>query len=290
MAATYVGFKNIIGRIIVAAAFYLALTWIAYPEGVKADIFAPKKDAEGNVHYDVPVEDAAYCGLFKHALLLLLTFGIWNLIWIYKRTAYLNSVEEEPKQTPVYQLLLCMFVPCYTIYWTYRNAQRLETYAKSKNVECEISLICLLTSLTGTLIPAILMQEKMNDIIVAKPEEMLDETQAGLGETAKVGLVKHTLLYILTYGIWNLIWIYRTTRELNVVNGEPRRTPVNQLLLSMFVPCYMIYWYYVSAKRIDKLAHAKGVRSDLATWTLILSCFAPVIPAILMQEKMNKLV
>lgn len=289
-ARLYVSFSNIIGRIIVAAAFYLALTWIAHPDGIKDISFEPKKDAEGNVQYNIPVEEAAYCGLFKHTLLMLLTFGIWNLIWIYKRTAYLNRVEEEPKQTPVYQLLLCMFVPCYTIYWTYRNAQRLESYAKTKEVECEISLICLITSLAGTLIPSILMQEKLNDIIMAKPEQGLDETQANLGEKAKVGLVKHTLLYLLTFGIWNFIWIYRTTRELNVVNGESDRTPVNQLLLCMFVPFYMIYWYYVSAKRIDKLAHAKGVRSELETWTLILSYFAPVIPAILMQEKMNKLV
>ena len=52
----------------------------------------------------------------------------------------------------------------------------------------------------------------------------------------------------------------------------------------------MVYWYYLSAQRIDKLAKRKGVKSELATWTLILSIFVPVIPAILMQEKMNKLV
>ena len=285
----YVRFTNIIGRLIVTAAFFLALTWIAHPDGMSEMALAPKKDAEGNVQYDIPGEDAAYIGLFKHTLLLLITFGIWNLIWIYKRTAYLNRVEDEPKQNPLYQLLLCMFVPCYVIYWTYRNAQRLDKYAESKGVKSDIATLCLITSLAGSLIPAILMQEKMNEAYVGKKEFSVDKTQTGLSEKAKTGLVKHTLLYILTFGIWNFIWIYRTTRELNVVNGEENRNPVTKLLLCIFVPFYMIYWYYVSAQRIDKLANARGVKSELATWTLILSVFAPVIPAILMQEKMNKL-
>ena len=58
----------------------------------------------------------------------------------------------------------------------------------------------------------------------------------------------------------------------------------------MFVPFYSIYWTYKSAQRIDKLAASAGVTSDLAVACLILEIFIPLIPPILMQDKINKIV
>ena len=293
-AGMYLGFIQLVGRIICAAAFFLGMSWIVNPEGTPVSFALPKKSDETTDENAVVakpvVEDAAYCGLFKHVLLSMLTLGIWPLIWIYRRTGLLNCVEDEPKQTPLYQLLLCLFVPFYNVYWIYKNALRLEKYAQAKGVDCEISTLCLITSLTGPIIPTTLMQEKINTCIAPVEETEADETQEALPEKAQVGLVKHTLLMILTCGIWHFIWIYRTTKALNVVQGEEERNPVTKLLLCMFVPFYLVYWYYLSAQRIDTLAKRKGVKSELATWTLILSIFMPVVPAILMQEKMNKLV
>lgn len=279
---------SLFGKLIIGAAMYLGFSWIVNPELTMENILSVKTDAEGNIIYDIPVEDVAYKSLFKHVVLLLITFGIYNLIWVYRTTAYLNRVEDEPKQVPVYKLLLYMFVPFYSIYWTYKNSLRLEKYAQSKGVECEISLLCLITSFT--IIPVIIMQDKINETIVGKKVYEIDETQPALSPKASDGLVKHMILLLVTCGIWQLIWIYRTTRELNIVKGEVTRNPVNKLLLCLFVPFYIVYWYYVSAQRIDKLANSKGVKSDLATWTLILSLVMPIVPAILMQDKMNKLV
>ena len=302
--SVFVGIIPFVGRIITTAAFFFAMSWIVNPDGAPAIFALPGRADNADATQKTVVEDAAYCGLFKHTLLSFLTLGIWPLIWIYRRTGFLNCVEDEPKQTPLYQLLLCMFVPFYMIYWTYVNAKRLEKYAASKGAVCEISTLCLITSLTGTLIPSILMQEKINMCLAVKEVEASSETEEAdsteetateevkitFSEKAKVGLVKHTLLYMLTCGIWNFIWIYYATNELNNVPGEEYRKPVTKLLLCMFVPFYMVYWYYVSAQRIDKLAQLKGVKSELSTWTLILSIFMPIIPAILMQEKVNKLV
>ena len=287
---TYIGFISLIGRIICAAAFFFSVSWVACPDGISANFALPSKAENKDIVVKPVVENEAYCGLFKHTLLSMITLGIWQLIWIYRRTGLLNCVEDEPKQTPLYQLLLCMFVPFYSIYWTHRNAQRLEKYVQSKGMECEISTLCLITSLAGTLIPSIIMQDKINACVAPEENISVDENQAGLSPKAQVGLVKHTLLLILTFGVWHFIWIYFATKELNVVNGEVERNPVTKLLLCMFVPFYMIYWYYVSAQRIDKLAKLKGVKSELATWVLILSIFTPVIPSILMQDKVNKLV
>ena len=57
----------------------------------------------------------------------------------------------------------------------------------------------------------------------------------------------------------------------------------------MFVPFYSIYWVYKSAQRIDKLAMTVDVISDLTVVCLILEIFVPLIPPILMQDKINKI-
>ena len=112
-------------------------------------------------------------------------------------------------------------------------------------------------------------------------------SQSGQSSDGYIGMAQHVLLLLLTCGIWNLIWIYRTTDYLNRVEDEPPRIPVNKLLLCMFVPFYSIYWTYQSAQRVDKLAARNGVASDLTTLCLILAIFVPIIPPILMQDKIN---
>ena len=103
-------------------------------------------------------------------------------------------------------------------------------------------------------------------------------------------MVKHVLLLIFTFGIWQLIWIYRTTRYLNCVTVEPPRNPTTKLLLCMFVPFYIIYWMYKHAKYIDILAAQKGIPSDIGVLCLVLEFFVPIVPPILMQDKMNTIV
>ena len=103
-------------------------------------------------------------------------------------------------------------------------------------------------------------------------------------------MVKHVLLLIFTFGIWQFIWIYRTTRYLNCVTVEPPRNPTTKLLLCMFVPFYIIYWMYKHAKYIDILAAEKGIPSDIGVLCLVLEFFVPIVPPILMQDKLNTIV
>lgn len=115
--------------------------------------------------------------------------------------------------------------------------------------------------------------------------------EAAAGDpSVQIGLFGHVLLLLFTCGIWHLIWIYRTTRYLNCVEDEPYRNPATKLLLCLFVPFYSIYWVYKSAQRIDKLADTVDIVSDLAVVCLILEIFVPLIPPILMQDKINKIV
>ena len=105
-----------------------------------------------------------------------------------------------------------------------------------------------------------------------------------------IGLVKHVLLLLFTGVIWLYIWIYRTTAYLNRCKSMEQRSPVNKLLLCMFVPFYFIYWIYVSAQRIDILAREKGMSESTASLCLILAIFIPIVPVILMQSKINSVI
>lgn len=135
---------------------------------------------------------------------------------------------------------------------------------------------------------------------IAYPEGLPQQTVSAPTETGSTtttpapevycGLVKHILLLLFTCGIWLYIWIYRVTGYTNNVEGEENRNPTNKLLLCLFVPFYMIYWMYKTAQRLDKMAAAKNIPSDLSTLCLILAIFVPIIPPILMQDKLNAIV
>ena len=135
---------------------------------------------------------------------------------------------------------------------------------------------------------------------VAYPEGLPQQTVSASAETGSTtatpapevycGLVKHILLLLFTCGIWLYIWIYRVTGYTNNVEGEENRDPTTKLLLCLFVPFYVIYWMYKTAQRLDKMAAAKNIPSDLSTLCLILAIFVPIIPPILMQDKLNDIV
>lgn len=126
-------------------------------------------------------------------------------------------------------------------------------------------------------------------LIITPKELNIPASSTAYGKSYK-SLVPHVLLLLFTCGIYYLVWIYRTTDSLNACKNEEYRTPVNKLLLCMFVPFYSIYWTYKSAHRIDTLGYEKGIQGDTATLSLILSLFVPILPPILMQSKLNSVI
>lgn len=126
-------------------------------------------------------------------------------------------------------------------------------------------------------------------LIITPKKLNVPASSAEYGKSYK-SLVPHVLFLLFTCGIYYLVWIYRTTDSLNACKNEEYRTPVNKLLLCMFVPFYSIYWTYKSAHRIDTLGYEKGIQGDTATLNLILSLFVPILPPILMQSKLNSVI
>ena len=105
-----------------------------------------------------------YCDMLKHVLLLVFIGWIWQYVWIYKVTDYLNNTPNEEKRNPTNKLLLCMFVPFYYIYWVYQSAKRIEILAKERNIDSDIVTLSVVLSLFVGIVPPIIMQSKINQI------------------------------------------------------------------------------------------------------------------------------
>lgn len=190
-------------------AFFTAMFWVAKTKRVKKEKQASTSQARTTEQTE-PTEKA-YCSLVKHILLLLFTFGIWNYIWIYRVTEFTNSVDGEEKRNPTNKLLLCMFVPFYSIYWIYKTAQRVDKMANVRGVESNLATLCLILEFVIAFVPPILIQEKINSIITAKPVE---------NSSAKDTLI----------GVADELKKYSDLLEQGIITQEEFETKKNQLL------------------------------------------------------------
>lgn len=104
-----------------------------------------------------------------------------------------------------------------------------------------------------------------------------------------VNMTKHILLLAFTFGIYNLVWIYKTTQGINALYKEYDKDELSKVILCAFVPFYQIYWFYSEAKKLDKLFYEENKNiSSFAVTTLILAIFFPFFgAAILLQARLN---
>lgn len=173
--AVYYGFDTdvlvilIVGLPVSLAILFCAM-WVVYPNGI------PYPEKMGATSSSSGVNSEAYCSLLTHILLLLFTCGIWFLIWVYRVTGYTNSVKDEEERNPVNKLLLCIFVPFYQIYWTYKTALRVDKMAEEKGMTSELSTLCLILAIFVPLLPPILLQDKLNNIVTADTRNATTQT------------------------------------------------------------------------------------------------------------------
>lgn len=127
------------------------------------------KDIDDNAPCDNKTDinissDDGHCDMTKHVLLLIFTGFIWYYIWIYRTTKYLNTVPGYEKRDPVTKLLLCMFIPFYNIYWVYQSAKRVDSMAKLKNTDSDITTVSTVLAVFIGIVPPIIMQNKINQL------------------------------------------------------------------------------------------------------------------------------
>ena len=150
---------NLIGNLIFIAALLFASIWIVYSDGLPESAI-PESTGDG------------YRSIIKMMLLSVFTLGIYYFIWIYQTSRYLNRVNSETKQRPGHQVAACIFL-CffgYLHYWTYKNAQRIDTLAHEKGIQSNISFMCLLFA--PFFISGLIMQDRINTIVQIEAGEI----------------------------------------------------------------------------------------------------------------------
>lgn len=103
-------------------------------------------------------------------------------------------------------------------------------------------------------------------------------------------IAKHLFFTFISAGIWQLIWIYHVTRNLNSVSSVDSRKPSRELLLSMFLPFYYSYWILKTAENVEAYAaeHDKQCKLDVICFVFAFIC--PLISTVLIQNKINQIV
>lgn len=139
----------------------------------------------GDIKIEKTEQVDGYVGIAGHVLLLIFTFGIWNLIWIYNTTTYLNKNNRDSLS----KLLLCMFVPFYFIYWVNQYSNKIDNDAQKKNIYSNISGIATVLAIFTGIGAQIIMQCKINELTQNKKtsysSESISETRFGVADEIK---------------------------------------------------------------------------------------------------------
>lgn len=115
-----------------------------------------------------PIVFSEYNHVAKHIFLTIITLGVWQLIWIYNVTKNLNGKTSAKERKPVAQLLLCVFLPFYFVYWLCTTIICVENYGKEYNVKFRLSSLSLILSFICPIVSTAFIQDNINQIIEAR--------------------------------------------------------------------------------------------------------------------------
>ena len=141
-----------------------AIREYAFPSE-KKNVASAQTTNSVNSNYD----GNGYISMGAHVCLLLFTFGIWQYIWIYKATKYTNLAKGEEERNPATKLLLCIFIPFYAIYWTYKTAKRIDSISNDRGIHSDIATLSLILALFIPFVAPIVMQSSINRACTCTP-------------------------------------------------------------------------------------------------------------------------
>jgi hypothetical protein len=99
-----------------------------------------------------------------------ITCGIYYLYWVYTVSSEMKLLLEKQEINPGVDLLLTIFCPPYSIYWSYQIGEYLHQAGKKKNMEFNNdSIMYLVLALFGMMIVNVpLIQSRFNEILQTK--------------------------------------------------------------------------------------------------------------------------
>ncbi|GEM_PF-804344 len=241
---------SIFRQIIAAGAFLFAAYWLVNPEKIAASETEERYGYEGagngtgsKEFKAVTKYDDGFCDMVMHVILLLFTFGIWYLIWIYRTTKLLNGIEGEADRNPVTKLLLCIFVPFYSFYWIYRSAQRIDKKGRAEGIDSDTEVLCLLLAIFAWMAAPVLMQYKINETAQKKHEirkaenscmeeekesAFEEEESEAIGDTEHFERTQQDAIPV--YGVPEELKKYKELLDMEIITAEEFEIKKKQLL------------------------------------------------------------
>ncbi|MGM9566832.1 MAG: DUF4234 domain-containing protein [Clostridia bacterium] len=128
---------------------------------------APGAQTSGPARTAVPGEKDYSIGIVLFIVLCIVTFGIYVFIWIYRVSEYLGKVLGREQFSPGVEVVLCLFVPFYIIYWVYKQSKGLDEAHRMRGNygNTDLSIVSLLLTIFGLGIVAYaLMQDQVNKL------------------------------------------------------------------------------------------------------------------------------
>lgn len=113
------------------------------------------------------VREEGYVGMAGHVLLLLFAPGLWILVWIFRTTKFLNKTPDTAAQSPFGQLVLCMLVPFYAIFWFWKQAKRSDALAVSRGIPSDTATTALILAIFFPFASYIIVQNTVNKACLA---------------------------------------------------------------------------------------------------------------------------
>lgn len=105
-------------------------------------------------------------GLFF--VLLVFTGAIYTYYWIYKTTKLTNEAKGFDKREETSKLLLCMFIPFYTIFWAYETSKRIDGMLQEEGKSGDLAGISVVLMIFIPIVYYMMAQNKINELLTKK--------------------------------------------------------------------------------------------------------------------------
>ena len=121
--------------------------------------------------------------LLKMAIRLLITlvtaYLVVNLVFVRDATRRVNACCGEQAYNPVAQMWLCMLVPFYAVYWTWRQADRLDEVVRARGLPLSaLGSPCLLVSAVCPYLAILALENRANALARSAQAEQAQTAQA----------------------------------------------------------------------------------------------------------------
>ena len=103
-------------------------------------------------------------------------------------------------------------------------------------------------------------------------------------------IAKHIFFSVITCDIWQVIWIYHLTKNLNKVALVEKRKPGRETFFCLVLPFYFAYWLYKTAEGVEAYGEENGKKYKISLLCLALAMVCPFVSTIIIQDKINQIV